>query len=65
MKLVSTYIVLRNGRFRRNFKVNTKLKFLKLPENDNDRLLGRNDEEEMKKHLQKFGEKKEEIRELK
>ena len=46
-------------------KVNTKLKFLKLPENDNDRLLGRNDEEEMKKHLQKFGEKKEEIRELK
>ena len=39
-------------------KVNTKLKFLKLAENDNDRLLGRNDEQEMKKYLQKFGEKK-------
>ena len=45
--------------------MNTKSKFLKLAENDNDRLLGRNDEQEMKKYLQKFGEKKEEIRELK
>ena len=46
-------------------KVNTKLKFLKLTENDDDRIFGRNDEQEMKKHLQKFEEKLEEIRELK
>ena len=46
-------------------KVNTKLKFLKLAENDNDIILGRNDEQDMKKHLQKFEEKIEEIRELK
>ena len=46
-------------------KVNTKLKFLKLAENDDDRILGRNDEQEMKKYLQKFEEKIEEIRELK
>ena len=46
-------------------KVNTKLKFLKLAENDDDRILGRNNEQEMKKHLQKFEEKMEEIRKLK
>ena len=46
-------------------KVNTKLKFLKLAENDNDIILGRNDKQDMKKHLQKFEEKIEEIRELK
>ena len=46
-------------------KVNTKLKFLNLAENDTDRILGRNDGQEMKKHLQKFEEKIEEIRELK
>ena len=46
-------------------KVNTKLKFLKLAENDTDMILGRNDEQEMKTHLQKFEEKIEEIRELK
>ena len=38
-------------------KVNTKLKSLKLAENDNNRILGRNDEQEMKKHLQKLEEK--------
>ena len=42
-------------------KVNTKLKSLKLAESNNDRILGRNDEQEMKKHLQKFEEKIEEI----
>ena len=46
-------------------KVNTKLKFLKLAENDNDRILGRKDEQEMEKHLQKLEEKIEETRELK
>ena len=46
-------------------KVNTKLKFLKLAEKDNNRILGRNDKQEMKKHLQKLQEKIEEIRELK
>ena len=45
-------------------KVNTKLKFLKLAENDNDIILGRNDKQDMEKHLQKFEEKIEEIREL-
>ena len=38
-------------------KMNIKLKVLKLAENDNDKILGRNDEHEMKKHLQKFEEK--------
>ena len=46
-------------------KLNTKLKFLKLAENDNSRILGRNDEQEMKKHLQKLQEKIEESQELK
>ena len=45
--------------------MNTKLKFLKLAENDNSRILGRNDEQEMKKHLQKLQEKIEESQELK
>ena len=31
-------------------KVNTKLKLLKIAENDNDRTLGTNDEQEMKKY---------------
>ena len=46
-------------------KVNTKLKFLKVAENDDNRILGRNNEQEMKKHLQKLQEKIEEIWELK
>ena len=41
--------------------MNTKLKFLKVAENDNNRILGRNNEQEMKKHLQKLQEKIEEI----
>ena len=45
--------------------MNTKLKFLKVAENDNNRILGRNNEQEMKKHLQKLQEKIEEIWELK
>ena len=45
--------------------MNTKLKFLKVAQNDNNRILGRNNEQEMKKHLQKLQEKIEEIWELK
>ena len=45
--------------------MNTKLKILKLAENNNNRILGRNDEQEIKKHLQKLEEKIEEIQELK
>ena len=37
--------------------VNTKLKSLKLAENDNNRILGRNNEQEMKKTFTKIGRK--------
>ena len=45
--------------------MNTIFKFLKLAENDNNRILGRNGEQGMKKHLPKFEEKVGEIREPK